>query len=178
MAYRGFRPEPMKHRAPAGVSARVRGKNGGCPSGGVRSLPGRRVLSWVLVLSASPALSQTSEPSARAEVSKEATPVEEQSRAMRVTPVSFDLAGATSIDGQIQGASGAQMGSSSAYAQLAAMAPIGGHLGVRLAVDGATTFYRFSGDPSSFRAGASPGIRSGAPASGSRRCTCGSESGR
>jgi len=151
VAYRGFRPEPMKHRARTGVSARVRGTNGAtparCPSRGVRSVPGRRVLSWVLVLSASPALSQTSEPSARAEVSKEATPVEEQSRAMRVRPVSFDLAGATSIDGQIQGASGAQMGSSSAYAQLAAMAPIGGHLGVRLAVDGATTFYRFSGDP-------------------------------
>ena len=66
---------------------------------------------------------------------------------MRVTPVSFDLAGASSIDGQIQGASGAQMGSSSAYAQLAFMAPIGGHLGVRFSIDGATTFYRFSGDP-------------------------------
>ena len=66
---------------------------------------------------------------------------------MRVTPVSFDLAGASSIDGQIQGASGAQMGSSSAYAQLALMAPIGGHLGVRFVIDGATTFYRFTGDP-------------------------------
>jgi hypothetical protein len=66
---------------------------------------------------------------------------------MRVTPVSFEVAGASSIDGQIQGASGAQMGSSSAYAQLAFMAPIGGHLGVRFAVDGATSFYRFSGDP-------------------------------
>lgn len=66
---------------------------------------------------------------------------------MRVTPVAFDVAGATSMDGQIQGTSGAQMGSSSAYAQLAFMAPIGGHLGVRFAVDGATSFYRFSGDP-------------------------------
>ena len=48
---------------------------------------------------------------------------------------------------EIQGTSGAQMGSSSAYAQLALMAPIGGHLGVRFAIDGATSFYRFSGDP-------------------------------
>ena len=55
--------------------------------------------------------------------------------------------GASSIDGQIQRASGAQMGSSSAYAQLALMAPIGGHLGVRFVIDGATTFYRFTGDP-------------------------------
>ena len=66
---------------------------------------------------------------------------------MRVTPVSFDLAAASAIDGQIAGTAGSQMGSSSAYAQFAVMAPIGGHLGVRLAVDGATTFYRFTGDP-------------------------------
>jgi len=104
----------------------------------------------VLGLSAAPALSQTSDPDSRpsrVEVTRESSPLEEQSRALRVTPVSFDLAGASSIDGQIDGPSGARMGSSSAYAQLAVMAPIGGHLGVRLAVDGATTFYRFSGDP-------------------------------
>ena len=104
----------------------------------------------MLVLATAPALSQTSDPASgppRTGVTREATPVEEQSRAMRVTPVSFDLAGGSSIDGQIQGAPGAQMGSSSAYAQLAFMAPIGGHLGVRFAIDGVTTFYRFSGDP-------------------------------
>jgi len=113
----------------------------------VRSLPRRRILGCVLVLSAVPALSQTDDPAYRTEVKAGRSPVEEQSRALRVTPVSFDLSGASSIDGQIQGASGAQMGSSSAYAQLAFMAPIGGHLGVRFAIDGATTFYRFSGDP-------------------------------
>lgn len=109
----------------------------------------RQLLGWLLVLSASPALSQTSDPESRSrtELTKETSPVEEQSRAMRVTPVAFDVAGATSLDGQIRGTSGAQMGSSSAYAQLAFMAPIGGHLGVRFAVDGATSFYRFSGDP-------------------------------
>jgi hypothetical protein len=104
----------------------------------------------MLVLSAAPAFSQTSDPDSRpprAEVTREASPVEEQSRSMRVTPVSFDLAGASAIDGQIQGTSGAQMGSSSAYAQLALMAPISGHLGVRFVIDGATTFYRFTGDP-------------------------------
>jgi hypothetical protein len=132
-----FRPQRSKRRNEA--------TPGRSPLAGVRFLPGRRVLGCVLVLSAAPALSQTSERGA--EVSREATPVEQQSRALRVSPVSFDLAGGTSIDGQIQGAYGAQMGSSSAYAQLAVMAPIGGHLGVRFAVDGATTFYRFSGDP-------------------------------
>ena len=98
---------------------------------------------------AAPALSQTSDRASTSgsEVRTEASPVEEQSRAMRVTPVAVDVAGATSMDGQIQGTSGAQMGSSSAYAQLAFMAPIGGHLGVRFAVDGATSFYSFSGDP-------------------------------
>jgi len=150
---RAFRHESTKHRLPAGVSPRVRGTRGAtparCPSRRVRTAPGYRFLGCVLVLSAAQARSQTSDPSesSRTGVSKEATPVEEQSRAMRVTPVSFDLAAATAIDGQIQGASGAQMGSSTAYAQLAVMAPIGGHLGVRLAIDGANTFYRFSGDP-------------------------------
>jgi len=115
---------------------------------GRASAAGHRLLGCILVLSAAPALSRPEDADAsRAEVTKEASPVEEQSRSMRVTPVSFDLAGASAIDGQIAGTAGSQMGSSSAYAQLAVMAPIGGHLGVRLAVDGATTFYRFTGDP-------------------------------
>ena len=149
MQRRGFRSGAAERFALDGVTTVVRRTNwagpGRRPPTGLRLLRGPQVLAWVLGLSAAPALSQTSDPgspSTRTEVRTKASPAEE-----RLTPVTFDVAGAAAIDGQIQGASGAQMGSSSAYAQLAAMAPIGEHLRLRFVVDGATTFYRFSGDP-------------------------------
>jgi hypothetical protein len=116
---------------------------------GSRWIGRRRTLAVVFGLLTAPALAEPDDPASRPSgVESSRSPVEEQSRALRVTPVSFELAGASAIDGQIRGTSGSQMGSTGAYAQLAFMAPIGGHLGVRFAVDGATTFYRFSGgDP-------------------------------
>jgi hypothetical protein len=116
---------------------------------GSRWIGRRRTLAVVFGLLTAPALAEPDDPASRPSgMESSRSPVEEQSRALRVTPVSFELAGASAIDGQIRGTSGSQMGSTGAYAQLAFMAPIGGHLGVRFAVDGATTFYRFSGgDP-------------------------------
>jgi len=121
---------------------------------GLRS--GLVVLVWLVGV---PASAQTSEPAGETEEARKPTPgsvlLGRPPSAPR-TAVAFDILGSHSFGGEVKDTSGSSMSSSSLYARLALLVPVGGRLFLSFPIDAAVTFYEFTGDPQLVPGGGKP----------------------
>jgi hypothetical protein len=120
---------------------------------GIRS--GLVVLVWLMGI---PASAQSSELAGETEEARKPTPgsllLGRPPSAPR-TAVTFDVLGSHAFDGEVKGTSGS-MTSSSLYARLALLVPVGERLFLSFPIDAGVTFYEFTGDPHLLPGGGGP----------------------
>lgn len=113
----------------------------------------------LLLLLGGPASAQTSEAAGEADEARKPSPgsvlVGRPPSAPR-TSVTFDVLGSHSFEGEVKDTSGTNLSSSSAYARIALLVPVGERLLLSFPVDAAVTFYQFTGDPQLLPGGGKP----------------------
>jgi len=129
-------------------------------TGRPRTRGGRSVAAFVslslLVLGATTASAQTSEPRPDADeprISNPGSVVTAQPPTAPRAGVTFDTSDVHTFDGDVKGSSGSSVSSTSLYARLAPRVPIGEHLTLSFPLDAALSFYAFSGNPLSLPLG-------------------------